>query len=50
VSSSIGEVRRVADQVGNAAATVQVTTETLVGEFDRLQSQVDGLVARLKSA
>lgn len=50
VSSGIGEVRRVADQVGNAAASVHVTTETLVGEFGRLQSQVDGLVARLRSA
>ncbi|WP_082914817.1 methyl-accepting chemotaxis protein [Paramagnetospirillum marisnigri] len=50
VSSGIGEVRRVADQVGAAAASVHVTTETLVGEFGRLQSQVDGLVARLRSA
>jgi methyl-accepting chemotaxis protein len=50
VSSGIGEVRRVADQVGSAAANVHVTTETLVGEFQRLQSQVDGLVARLKSS
>ncbi|KIM00375.1 Methyl-accepting chemotaxis protein [Paramagnetospirillum magnetotacticum MS-1] len=50
VSSGIGEVRHVAGQVGSAAATVQVTTESLVGEFGRLQSQVDGLVARLKSA
>ena len=50
VSSGIGEVRRVADQVGNAAASVHVTTETLVGEFGRLQSQVDGLVGRLRSA
>ncbi|CAA7620590.1 Methyl-accepting chemotaxis protein [Candidatus Terasakiella magnetica] len=50
VSSGIGEVRRVADQVGNAAASVQVTTGTLVDEFARLQSQFDGLVGRLKSA
>ena len=50
VSSGIGEVRRVADQVGTAAASVHVTTETLVGEFGRLQSQVDGLVGRLRSA
>ena len=50
VSSGIGEVRRVADQVGNAAASVHVTTETLVGEFARLQSQVDSLVLRLKSS
>ncbi len=50
VSSGISEVRRVADQVGTAAASVHVTTETLVGEFGRLQSQVDGLVGRLRSA
>ena len=50
VSSGIGEVRQVADQVGNAAASVHVTTETLVGEFGRLQSQVDSLVGRLRSA
>ena len=50
VSSGIGEVRRVADQVGTAAASVHVTTETLVDEFGRLQSQVDGLVGRLRSA
>jgi len=50
VSRGIGEVRRVAEGVGNAAANVHGTTETLVGEFARLQSQVDGLVSRLRSA
>ena len=50
VASGIEEVRQVAGQVGNAAASVHVTTETLVGEFARLQSQVDGLVSRLKSS
>ncbi|HSV30144.1 MAG TPA: methyl-accepting chemotaxis protein, partial [Candidatus Omnitrophota bacterium] len=49
VSHGIGEVRRVADEVGTAAANVHATTESLVSEFDRLQSQVDGLVAKLKS-
>ncbi|MGE5514457.1 MAG: methyl-accepting chemotaxis protein [Bacteroidota bacterium] len=50
VTHGIGEVRRVAEGVGNAAANVHVTTESLVGEFARLQSQVDGLVSRLRSA
>ncbi|MGE5477446.1 MAG: methyl-accepting chemotaxis protein [Bacteroidales bacterium] len=50
VTRGIGEVRRVAEGVGNAAANVHVTTESLVGEFARLQSQVDGLVSRLRSA
>ena len=50
VSAGIGEVRRVADQVGTAAGNVHGTTETLVGEFVRLQSEVDALVRRLKSA
>ena len=50
VSRGIGEVRLVADQVGTAAANVHVTTETLVGEFGRLQSEVDGLVGKLKSS
>ena len=50
VSRGIGEVRRVASDVGTAAATVHSTTESLVGEFARLQSQVDGLVSRLRSA
>ncbi len=50
VSQGIGEVRRVADEVGTAAANVHATTESLVSEFDRLQSQVDGLVSKLKSA
>ena len=50
VSHGIGEVRRVAEEVGTAAANVHVTTEGLVEEFSRLQSQVDGLVSRLRSA
>ncbi len=50
VTRGIGEVRRVAEEVGTAAANVHVTTEGLVGEFARLQSQVDGLVSRLRSA
>ncbi len=50
VSRGIGQVRRVAEDVGTAAANVHGTTETLVGEFARLQSQVDGLVSRLRSA
>ncbi|KAF0223671.1 MAG: methyl-accepting chemotaxis [Rhodospirillaceae bacterium] len=50
VSAGIGEVRRVAQEVGNAAGNVHGTTETLVDEFERLQSEVDALVSRLKSA
>lgn len=50
VSAGIGEVRRVAQEVGNAAGNVHGTTETLVGEFARLQSEVDALVSRLKSS
>ena len=50
VSTGIGEVRRVAHEVGTAAGNVHGTTETLVGEFARLQSEVDALVSRLKSA
>jgi len=50
VSQGIGEVRRVANEVGTAAANVHATTEGLVNEFARLQSQVDGLVSRLRSA
>ncbi|OAN64516.1 HAMP domain-containing methyl-accepting chemotaxis protein [Magnetospirillum moscoviense] len=50
VSDGIGEVRRVAEDVGAAAANVHSTTEGLVGEFARLQSEVDSLVHRLRTA
>ncbi|MGE5546068.1 MAG: methyl-accepting chemotaxis protein [Solirubrobacterales bacterium] len=50
VTHGIGEVRRVAGEVGNAAANVHSTTETLVSEFGRLQTEVDQLVSKLKSA
>ncbi|MBF0323558.1 MAG: HAMP domain-containing protein [Alphaproteobacteria bacterium] len=50
VSDGIGEVRRVAEDVGAAAANVHSTTEGLVGEFARLQSEVDSLVHRLRAA
>jgi methyl-accepting chemotaxis protein len=50
VNDGIGEVRRVAEGVGAAAANVHSTTEDLAGEFARLQSEVDGLVRRLKTA
>jgi methyl-accepting chemotaxis protein len=50
VSQGIVEVRRVAGDVGNAAANVHATTETLAGAFNRLQSEVDSLVDRLRTA